>query len=109
MIRRYVLSGSKANASATAAAVVPLAFAPGEAYPCDWNQEIILMDGVTTIVKVAHLRLCHSRMMFVRVCPRETQAMVFDAHDRALAFLKGACGRSVYDNNEDRSGDDLRR
>jgi len=37
------------------------------------------MDGVTTIVNVAHLRLCHSRIMFVRVYPRETQAMVFDA------------------------------
>ena len=56
------------------------------------------MDGVTTIVKVAHLRLCHSRMMFVRAYPRETQEMVFDAHDRAFAFFKGACGRGVYDN-----------
>jgi hypothetical protein len=34
----------------------------------------------------------------VRVYPRETQEMVFDAHDRAFAFLKGACGRGVYDN-----------
>jgi transposase len=42
-------------------------------------------------VKVAHLRLCHSRMMFVRAYPRETQEMVFDAHDRAFAFFKGAC------------------
>jgi hypothetical protein len=38
------------------------------------------MDGATTIMKVAHLRLCHSRMMFVRAYPRETQEMVFDAH-----------------------------
>jgi hypothetical protein len=49
-------------------------------------------------VKVAHVRLCHSRMMFVRAYPRETQEMVFDAHDRAFAFFKGACGRGVYDN-----------
>ena len=42
-------------------------------------------------VKVAHLRLCHSRMLFVRAYPRETQEMVFDAHDRAFAFFKGAC------------------
>ena len=33
------------------------------------------MDGVTTIVKVAHVRLCHSRVMFVRAYPRETQEM----------------------------------
>jgi transposase len=49
------------------------------------------MDGVTTVVKVAQLRLCHSRMMFVRAYPREAQEMVFDAHERALEFFKGAC------------------
>jgi hypothetical protein len=57
-----------------------------------------LINGVTTTVKVAHVRLCHSRMMFVRAYPRETQEMVFDAHERAFAFFKGACTRGVYDN-----------
>ena len=56
------------------------------------------MDGVTTTVKVAHVRLCHSRMMFVRASPSETQEMVFDAHERAFAFFKGACTRGIYDN-----------
>ena len=77
---------------------MPLTFAPGEAYQFDWSHEIVVMDGVTTTVKVAHFRLCHSRMMFVRAYPRETQEMVFDAHERAFAFFKGACGRGVYDN-----------
>jgi transposase len=36
--------------------------------------------------------------MFVRAYPRETQEMVFDAHDRAFAFFKGACARGIYDN-----------
>jgi transposase len=40
------------------------------------------------IVKVAHVRLCHSRMLFVRAYPRETQEMVFDVHDRAFALFK---------------------
>ena len=44
------------------------------------------------------MRLCHSRMPFVRAYPRETQEMVFDAHDRAFAFYKGACTRGIYDN-----------
>ena len=43
-------------------------------------------------------RLCHSRMMFVTAYPRETQEMVFDAHDRAFAFFGGACARGIYDN-----------
>ena len=73
-------------------------FAPGEAYQFDWSHEIVLINGVTVTVKVAHVRLCHSRMMFVRAYPRETQEMVFDAHERAFAFFKGACTRGIYDN-----------
>src|SRR6266849_5593422 len=30
--------------------------------------------------------------------PRESQEMVFDAHDRAFAFFRGACRRGLYDN-----------
>jgi transposase len=97
-VRRYAGAWAKANASATASAFVPLTFAPGEAYQFDWSHEIVVLDGVTTIVKVAHVRLCHSRTMFVRAYPRETQEMVFDAHERAFAFFKGACARGLYDN-----------
>jgi hypothetical protein len=35
-------------------------------------------------------------MVFVRAYPRETQEMVFDAHDRAFAFFGGACARGIY-------------
>jgi len=37
-------------------------------------------------------------MPFVRAYPRETQEMVFDAHDQAFAFFKGTCERGIYDN-----------
>jgi transposase len=97
-VRRHANSWRKQRGAALAQAYVPLSFAPGEAYQFDWSHEIVLMDGVTTTVKVAHVRLCHSRMMFVRAYPRETQEMVFDAHDRAFAFFKGACTRGIYDN-----------
>src|SRR5271170_6344388 len=89
---------SREHASQTASAYVPLSFAPGEAYQFDWSHEIVVMNGVTTTVKAAHVRLCHSRMMFVRTYPRETQEMVFDAHERGFAFFKGACTRGIYDN-----------
>ena len=97
-VRRYARAWSKERASATASAYVPLSFAPGEAYQFDWSHEIVVMDGVTTTVKVAHVRLCHSRMMLVRAYPRETQEMVFDAHERAFALFRGACSRGIYDN-----------
>ena len=97
-VRRYARKWAKDRGQATAAAYVPLSFAPGEAYQFDWSHEIVLLSGVTVTVKVAHVRLCHSRMMFARAYPRETQEMVFDAHDRAFAFFKGACRRGIYDN-----------
>jgi len=97
-VRRYARTWGREHASHTAAAFVPLSFAPGEAYQFDWSHEIVLVSGVTVTVKVAHVRLCHSRMMYCRAYPRETQEMVFDAHERAFAFFKGACTRGIYDN-----------
>jgi transposase len=97
-IRRYAKTWRRERSATTAAAYVPLSFAPGEAYQFDWSHEIVVIGGVTTMVKVAHVRLCHSRMPFVRAYPRESQEMVFDAHDRAFAFFKGACRRGIYDN-----------
>src|SRR6478672_4317343 len=93
-VRRYAKRWAKDRGQATAAAYVPLSFAPGEAYQFDWSHEVVLLNGATVIVKVAHVRLCHSRMLFVRAYPRETQEMVFDAHDRAFALFKGTCGRA---------------
>ncbi len=97
-VRRYAKRWAKDRGQATAPAYVPLSFAPGEAYQFDWSDEVVLLNGVTVLVKVAHVRLCHSRMLFVRAYPRETQEMVFDAHDRAFALFKGTCGRGIYDN-----------
>jgi len=97
-VRRYARTWRRALGAATAQAYVPLSFAPGEAYQFDWSHEIVVLNGVTTTVKVAHVRLCHSRMLFVRAYPRESQEMVFDAHDRAFALFKGACARGIYDN-----------
>ena len=97
-VRRYARSWHREQVATSAPAFVPLSFAPGEAYQFDWSHEIVLINGTTVIVKVAHVRLCHSRMLFVRAYPRETQEMVFDAHDRAFAFFKGACTRGIYDN-----------
>jgi transposase len=97
-VRRYARRWSKRHGQSTAAAYVPLSFAPGEAYQFDWSHEFVVLNGVTAVVKVAHVRLCHSRMLFVRAYPRETQEMVFDAHERAFAFFKGGCRRGIYDN-----------
>jgi len=97
-IRRYAKSREMVRGVPMAEAYVPLFYPAGDAYQFDWRHEIVILNGVTVTVKVAHVRLCHSRMMFVRAYPRETQEMVFDAHDWAFAFFGGACTRGIYDN-----------
>ena len=79
-------------------AYVPLSFAPGEAYQFDWSHETITLQGLPLLIKAAHMKLSHSRMPFVRAYFRETQELVFDAHDKAFAFYGGVCRRGIYDN-----------
>lgn len=101
-VRRHARQWKRTNVQVAAgepvAAFIPLWFAPGEAYQFDWSHEIVVLGGVTTTVKVAHIRLCYSRMFLVVAYPRETQEMVFDAHDRGFRFFGGACRRGIYDN-----------
>ncbi len=97
-VRRYGRRWEKQQGIRQAEAYVPLTFDPGEAYQFDWSQEIVVIAGHAVTVKVAHMRLCHSRMPFLRAYPREAQEMVFDAHDKAFAFFKGSCRRGIYDN-----------
>jgi transposase len=97
-VRRFGRAWERQTTSAQAEAYIPLVFAPGEAYQFDWSHETVEINGVRATAKVAHVRLCHSRMPFLRAYPREAQEMVFDAHDHAFQFFKGACQRGIYDN-----------
>ena len=95
-VQRHARAWRRAR-SQQGAVFIPLWFAPGEAYQFDWSHEVVLINGTTVTVKVAHVRLCYSRMLFVRAYPRESQEMVFDAHNRAFAFFRGTCTRGIYD------------
>src|SRR5580693_3291311 len=106
-VRRYARRWSRERGASTASAYVPLSFAPGEAYQFDWSHEVVLLSGVTVIVKAAHVRLCHSRMLFVRTYPRETQEMVFARS--GLCPVQGCMPARHLRQHEDRCGDDLRR
>ena len=98
-IQRFVRKwkGAQSGQSITPA-FVPLVFAPGEVCQFDWSHEHVEIGGVTQTIKVAHFRLTYSRQMFVVAYPRETQEMVFDAHNRAFDFFGGVPLRMVYDN-----------
>jgi transposase len=91
-VHRFVKSWRTERARAPMHAFVPLRFDPGEAYQFDWSHEAIELHGLPLTVKLAQMRLSYSRMPFVRAYFRETQEMVFDAHDRAFAFMAEFAG-----------------
>jgi transposase len=99
-VRRYAGQWvqEKRGFASAGEAFVPLSFAPGDAYQFDWSHEQVELGGAPHKVKVAHLRLCHSRRFYIRAYPRETQEMVFDAHARAFEMLGGVTRRGIYDN-----------
>ena len=96
-VRRHMRAFERARRP-IATAFIPQSFAPGEAYQFDWSHEHVVLGGVEQVVKVGHLRLCHSRAFFLVAYPRESQEMVFDSHARAFAFLGGIPRRGIYDN-----------
>lgn len=99
-VRRYAARWrqERRRNAVDAPAFIPLMFRPGEAYQFDWSHEDVEIAGKPMRVKVAHVRLCASRAIYVRAYPRETQEMVFDAHARAFAFFGGVPTRGIYDN-----------
>ena len=96
-VHRFAKAWRNDRRRTPAQAYVPMSFAPGEAYQFDWSHETITFQGLPLMVKAAHMKLSHSRMPFVRVYFRETQELVFDAHDKAFAFYGGVCRRGIYD------------
>jgi hypothetical protein len=57
-VRRYARKWRSEQGAATAAAYVPLSFAPGKAYQFDWSHEIVMLDGVTPLA--SRLRRVHN-------------------------------------------------
>jgi transposase len=97
-VRRYIRRWHKERKALSKEVFIPLVFDPGEAFQFDWSHEWVEMRGNRLKVKVAHLRLCHSRYFLCIAYPRETQEMVFDAHIRAFEFFGGVCRKGIYDN-----------
>ena len=97
-VRRFVKAWRAEHQHTPNDAYIPLIFDPGEAFQFDWSHEKVLLAGAMTEVKVAHVRLCHSRLFLAVAYLRESQEMVFDAHRAAFEFFGGVCRRGIYDN-----------
>lgn len=88
----------KHQVSGTLEAYVPLCFEAGDAMQFDWSQEVVMLGGVEATVRIAHFRLAHSRQRFIRAYLRESQEMLLDAFNHALAFYQGVPKRVLIDN-----------
>lgn len=97
-VQRYVKRWRAQHQVLSRQAFIPLSFEPGEAFQFDWSHEEVELAGMPQTVKVAHIRLCHSRLFLLIAYPRESQEMVFDAHAKAFEFFGGVCRRGIYDN-----------
>jgi len=97
-VQRFVKAWREERRHGVGGVFIPQSFAPGEAYQFDWSYETVDLGGRPTPVKVAHLRLCHSRVFLAAAYLREAQEMVFDAHWRAFSLWGGSCQRGIYDN-----------
>ena len=78
-VRRYARRWSEArrkDAGDGAPAFIPLLFQPGEAYQFDWSHEDVEIAGKPMRVKVAHMRLCASRAVYVRCSSSEHLAQI---------------------------------
>ena len=97
-VQRFVKAWREERRHGVGSVFIPQSFAPGEAYQFDWSYEMVDLGGRPTPVKVAHMRLCHSRVFLAVAYLREAQEMVFDAHWRAFSLWGGSCRRGIYDN-----------
>ena len=97
-VRRFVKHWRAEHQGSPTDAYIPLVFEPGEAFQFDWSHEKIVIAGAMTDVKIAHIRLCHSRLFLTVAYLRESQEMVFDAHRSAFEFFGGVTRRGIYDN-----------
>jgi hypothetical protein len=87
-VRRYATRWKierRKDAGDGVTAFIPLMFRPGEAYQFDWSHEDVKIAGGPMRVKVAHMRLCASRGVYVRAYPDQRGAGAFIAQRRVPA------------------------
>jgi transposase len=97
-VRRYIQKWRIREEGRKVTAYIPQSFDPGEAFQFDWSYEQVELGGIVVTVKVAHFRLCYSRMPLCIAYARESLEMVLDAHARAFEFFGGSCRKGIYDN-----------
>ena len=95
--RRWRQQQQRATVSGRAV-FVPLSFARGEAFQFDWSEDWATIAGRRSKLQIAHFKLCHSRVFYLRAYRSQSHEMLFDAHYRAFEAFGGVPERGIYDN-----------
>ncbi len=96
--RNWRAEQQEAKKTAAKNTFVPLPFAPGEAFQFDWSEDYVQINGVNTKLLIAHFKLSHSRVFFMRAYLMQSHEMLFDAHYHAFIAFGGVPERGIYDN-----------
>lgn len=96
--RNWRSEQQEAKKTAAKNTFVPLSFAPGEAFQFDWSEDYVQINGVNTKLHIAHFKLSHSRVFFMRAYLMQSHEMLFDAHYHAFVAFGGVPERGIYDN-----------
>lgn len=94
-VRRYVGSWKRLRPKEV---FFPLVFDPGEEAQVDWGEATIIENGRKRTVQLFCMRLCHSKLPFVRAYEHANLESFLDGHVRALEFFGGVPHRLAYDN-----------
>lgn len=96
--RQWRQEQHEAQRTAAKQVYVPLQFSPGEAFQFDWSEDWVRINGVSTKLQIAHIKLSYSRAFFLRAYLTQTHEMLFDAHYHAFMAFGGIPERGIYDN-----------
>ncbi len=112
-VRRYARRWAKERGQSTAAAYVPPELRAGGSIPVlDWSHEVVLLSGVTVIVKAAHVRPALSQPDAVRAglsARRDARRWCSMPTRPGLRPVQGRWRTRHLRQHEDGGGDDLRR
>ena len=95
-VRRVVHELKKADSRPEV--YIPLEFALGEAAQFDWGEAQVYLGNELTTVYLFCMRLCASRVSFIRAYLHPRQEAFFEGHRLAFEFFGGVPRRVIYDN-----------
>jgi transposase len=93
-VRRYVRSARYKHQEV----FLPLAFEPGEEAQVDWHEGWVIENGQERKGQFFCMRLCYSKVSFVRAYERASLESFLDGHVRAFEYFGGVPKRLAYDN-----------